>query len=403
MYKIGLIREYKEPADRRVAFTPYQCLQIQKTFTDIEIIVESSPDRIFKDNLYTEAGIKVSNDLSACDILFGIKEVPAEHLIPNKTYLFFSHTIKKQPHNQRMLASLVQKNIRLIDYECLKWHNGSRVLGFGRYAGLVGTYEAFKAIGLKYRIFELKPASQYQNFEEIKVALLLVESIIKKQKLKIVLTGSGRVSSGCKEILKVMKIEKISPSDFLKNNYSETIYTLLESEDLYARNDGGLWNHEHFFKNHKEYTSRFKPYTFEADVLINGVFWDSAMPQHFSKADTKLPAFKIRTIADISCDIEGSVPITVKETHADEPVYGWDILNECVCAPYTENCIDIMAVSNLPTELPADASEGFGNDLITHILPKLLSEKNDMIEKATICKNGRLTENYLYLSDYIKS
>ncbi|MFM9944002.1 MAG: NAD(P)-dependent oxidoreductase [Bacteroidia bacterium] len=401
MITLGLIREFKQPADRRVAFNPQQCAEIKKQFSEIDIAVESSPDRIFTDNAYKKEGISVSDDLSDCDILFGIKEIPIEKLLANKTYLFFSHTIKKQPHNCEMLKAIINKKIRLIDYECLVRSNGIRVLGFGRYAGLVGTYETLRALGLKNRTFKIKPAYECADYEEMLVVLGSIVNILKVGKHKIVITGSGRVSSGVEELLTDLKIKKVTPDEFLNQTFDEIVYTLLDINDLYERKDGSPWNHDHFFNNHSAYQSKFKPYCSVATILINGVFWDSAMPQHFSKEDTKSNDFSIKVIGDISCDVEGSVPITIHDTHAENPVFGWDAANQCECEPFTEKSIDVMAVSNLPSELPANASEGFGNDLLKFVLPELLKPESEMIKNATICQNGNLTEKFNYLADYI--
>lgn len=403
MITLGLIREYKQPPDRRVAFSPLQCRLIKNLFPQINIIVQNSPDRIFSDTDYLKHGITVSEDMASCDILFGIKEVPVKKLIAGKTYVFFSHTIKKQPHNKEMLMAIIKKNIRLIDYECLTWPTGARVLGFGKYAGLVGTYETIKALGIKNNIFNIKQAYECKDYNEMLQVLQSIENSIKKGKYKIVITGSGRVSSGVEELLTDIKIKKVTPSEFLNINFEETVYTLLDSDDLYERKDGEPWNHEHFFHNHSAYQSKFKPYTFVADILLNGVFWDKAMPQHFSKEDTKLIGFSLKVIGDISCDIEGSVPITLHDTHADNPVIGWDPINQCECKPCTENSIDILAVSNLPSELPADSSVGFGNDLLKTVLGELFKPQSEMIKNATICENGHLTEKFNYLSDYIST
>lgn len=403
MISLGLIREYKQPPDRRVAFTPQQCHQIKTSFLDSNVVVESSPDRIFNDDSFKKEGIEITNDLSNCDILFGIKEVPVDKLIEDKTYLFFSHIIKKQAHNREMLKAIVKKNIRLIDYECLVWPNESRVLGFGRYAGLVGTYETFKVLGIKNNLFTIKPAYECADYAEMLTVLKLIEGILKSGKHKIVVTGSGRVSSGVEELLTTLTIKKVSPDDFLNSDSNETVYTLLDSHDLYERKDGEPWNHEHFFHNHSEYQSKFKPYTKVADILINGVFWDSAMPRHFEKGDTKSKDFSIQTIGDISCDVEGSVPITLHDTHSDSPALGWDAANQCECEPYTETGIDIMAISNLPSELPANASEGFGAELIKTVLHELLNPESEMIKNATICEGGRLTTRFNYLQEYIEN
>lgn len=402
MFTLGILREYKEPPDRRVAFSPAQCRTIVETYPGAKLIVEPSPHRIFSDDAYREAGITVSSDLSECDILFGIKEVPANRLIPNKTYLFFSHTIKLQPHNRDLFKAIVKNGIRLIDYECLKWPVGSRVLGFGRYAGIVGTYEAFKAIGIRKGLYQLPATYTCNDYLHLKEELQKVLPIIKSQNLRIVITGSGRVAHGCEELMGFMQIEQVTPEAYLNSTFNETVYTLLDSHHLYERKDGEPWNHEHFFKNHAMYRSIFEPYTQCTDLLINGVYWDSAMPPHFTVEQTNSPDFGIRVIADISCDIEGSVPITLRDTTQDEPVMGYNPSTGKECEPYQPGSIDIMAVSNLPTALPADASRSFGDSLLRHVLPRILMPFDDsMIPDATLCENGQLTPPFQYMKDYL--
>jgi len=403
MIKLGLIKENKLPADRRVAFTPEQCVAIMSEYSNLHIVVEPSPDRVFSDDSYRNLGVDVQDDLSDCHLLLGIKEVPPEFLIDGKTYLFFSHTIKKQEHNRNLLKSILQKNIRLIDYECLVWPNGQRVLGFGRYAGLVGTYEMLKALGIKTNRFSIKPCYDAANYEEIKNILLSIEGMIKQGRHKVVVAGGGRVVAGALEILDVLSLKKVDHEEFLNQTFQETVYVHLDNHQLYQRKDEQSWNHDHFFKNHKDYKSTFEPYTLVADILVNGVFWEPAMPRHFSKRDTANPGFSIKLIADISCDIEGSVPITLYDTHPDNPVMGWDPVKQAECPPYTPDSIDILAVSNLPSELPADASEGFGSDLMRSVLPELLNPQSDMIKNATLCAEGKLTEKFGYLTDYVEN
>lgn len=398
---LGLIKEFKNPPDRRVALSPEQCSRLQKMFPRLKIVVQPSPHRIFSDNDYRNSGITVSENMADCDILLGIKEVPFQYLIPRKTYMFFSHTIKMQEQNRQMLKEIIRHGIKLIDYECLHNERGSRILGFGKFAGIVGTFEILRAMGKKYNVFELESPSAMKNYDELKSKISQYAELIKQQKKKIILAGSGRVISGCEELLQYIEIKKVSSFDFVKNEFGETVYTLLDLENLYERKDGEKLIHSHFYNNHEMYVSKFKTFSKIADVLINGVYWDSKMVKHFEKEETMADDFKIKLIADISCDIEGSVPITIRETTIEKPVFGWDCKNLKECEPYTESSIDIMAVSNLPTELPADASIGFGEDLIKKILPELFKENSKMINEATICENGILTEKYSYLHDFV--
>ncbi|MCC6722419.1 MAG: alanine dehydrogenase [Bacteroidia bacterium] len=399
--KLGLIREYKNPPDKRVVLTPQQCYSLQNKFNELKIIVEPSPNRVFADIEYSSLGIEVSENLSECDILLGIKEVPHEKLLPDKTYMFFSHTIKKQEHNRNMLKKIIANKIRLIDYECLHNESGRRILGFGKYAGIVGTYEILRAMGIKYNLFNWQSPSLFLNYDELKVKISKDIDLIKKNRNKIVLTGSGRVISGSEELLGFLKIKKVSPQSFVSDIFDETVYTLLDIEDMYEHKDTIAFTHEHFYLNHSMYGSKFKPYTKIADIMINGVYWDKNIARHFELNDTKSPDFKIKLIADISCDINGSVPITVKETTIEKPVFGWNSQSQQICEPYTQTSIDIMSISNLPTELPADASEGFGEEFIKFVLPDLFKKNSRMIEEATICCDGTLTKRYNYLQDFI--
>jgi len=359
MIRFGLLRERKSPPDTRVALTPVQCVSVQKRYPDVRIFVESSPERTYSDDEYRAAGIPVVHDLSDCDVLFGIKEVPKEHLIPGKTYFFFSHTIKKQPYNQAMLQAILAKNIELIDYETLKWESGLRVLGFGRWAGIVGAYNGFLTWGRKTGSYEIKPAWQCLDYAE----MLRECHKIQPGPAKIVLTGGGRVANGALELLRQLNILEVTPEDFLLRNHT-------------------------------------RPFLPACDMLINGIFWTSDLPRLFEKEDTAWPGFRIKVIADISCDVDGSVPITVDATTIADPVFGWDRQAQERTAPFLPETIDVMAVSNLPNELPRDASGEFGEHLFHDVIPELFHSQSAMLEGARITRDGALTKRYSYLQDY---
>lgn len=396
--KIGIIREGKKPADKRVALSPTQCLEIIERFPGTEIVVQPSPHRCICDEDYAAAGLLLNEDLSDCDILLGIKEVPVEELIPNKSYLFFSHTIKKQPHNRKLLRAVLAKNIRLIDYETLVWENGSRVLGFGRFAGIVGTHNAFLTWGRKFQLFNLKPAYQCANYRE------MVEQYhhIQLPKIKIALCGDGRVAHGCLELLDKLGIREVTPREFIEEKYPVPVYAHLVSEDYYAHKDGEQWDKSDFYRHPENYVSTFKQYTPHADLMLNAIFWNHRIPRFFSLDDMKGRDFKMRVIADISCDIDGSVPATKKDTTIEDPVFGYHTLSETIEPPYLPNTVDIMAVSNLPCELPLDASIAFGEQLLKNVIGNLLlHDGNGMIDRATIAREGALTPRYSYLQDYV--
>jgi len=399
MLTIGLIREEKKPYDKRVALTPAQCTELLHHFPDLVILVQPSNHRCISDEEYAQVGLELTDDLSPCDILLGIKEVPLESLIPNKTYLFFSHTIKKQPHNRKLLREILKKNIRLIDYECLVWENGSRVLGFGRFAGIVGAHNAFLTWGMKFKQFDLKPAYKIADYKSLKEQY----NHINLSPIRIALCGDGRVAHGCLELLEAMGIREATPYEFLNESFQVPIYVHLRPEDFYVHKDGLLWDKSDFYHNPENYISSFKPYTMVTDIMMNAIFWNERIPRFFSIEDMKNASFRIKVIADISCDVNGAIPATVKETTIEDPVFGYHTLSEQITEPYLANTVDIMAVSNLPCELPLDASESFGNQLIKHVLGHIISKNDDsMIQRATIASQGKLTERFSYLSDYVE-
>ncbi|MDP2175370.1 MAG: NAD(P)-dependent oxidoreductase [Bacteroidota bacterium] len=394
--KIALLREEKLPADKRVAFTPAQCSEIKNKYPNIEFYVQPSAHRCFSDDAYQKVGAIIQEDISHCDFLLGIKEVPVDCLLPNKHYLFFSHTIKKQAHNQALMKAMVQKNITLTDYETLRWKSGDRILGFGRFAGVVGAYNGLLTWGKKFDLYQLKPAYLCEDFNEVKQEL----KKIKLSPIKIILTGNGRVSLGALELLKEAGIKEVTPSDFLTKRFAEPVFAVLLTENLYERIDGKPYDRSDFHHDPTRYRCVFRYYLPHCDLLMNGIYWDSKMDRLFSENDTRQPTFGIKVIADISCDVNGSVPITLKDTKIDDPVFGYNPQTMQMCEPYQKDCIDIMAVSNLPTELPKDASEGFGEMLMEYVLPELLKEESAIIHNASILVNGKLTNEYAYLADY---
>lgn len=395
--KIGIIKERKNPPDNRVALTPVQCVALKRRFPNVEVVVESCNYRCFSDDEYRNADIEVTEEVSDCDVLLGIKEIPVYGLIPQKTYFFFSHTIKKQPYNRDMLKDIIQKKITLIDYETLKWENGQRVLGFGRFAGIVGAYNGLLTYGKKHQTFTLKPAHQCANYRE----LLLNAGSVDIGNLKIALTGGGRVANGALDFLRNLRIREVTPYQFLHRNYDEPVFVHLNSPEIYRHKEGKPWDTQYFYNHHTEYESSFSDFIKDCDLLMNGIFWTPDLPPLFTKAQTAQPDFKISAIADITCDENGSVPITYKTATIADPVLGWDRITQSPCEPYTPNSIEVMAVGNLPNELPRDASEEFGENLLQYVIPEFLNPDSRMIVNATITRNGALTVPFEYLSDFI--
>ncbi|MBI4947904.1 MAG: alanine dehydrogenase [Bacteroidetes bacterium] len=397
MIKIGIIKEGKVPPDHRVPFTPEQCKQIMEQFHGTEVFVQSSPIRIIKDEEYKKAGIPVVDDLSLCDIIMGIKEVPLKDLIPNKTYFFFSHTIKKQPHNKLLLKTILQNNITLVDYECLTDEEHNRIIGFGHYAGIVGAYNGIYGYGKKYNLFSLKRACDCHDKKELWEEL----KKINLPNLKIIVTGNGRVANGAIELLGALHIRRITPYEFTHYTFREPTYTQLHSHNYNEPLDGSQWNTDNFYHHPEKFRSTFMKYTRWCDLLIHCSFWDPRAPKLFTKEEMRSPEFGISVIADVTCDINGSIPSTTKPASIAEPFYGYDVKTEKIIEPFAKDAVTVMAVDNLPCELPRDASESFGKELIEKILPSLLiNDEHKFIERGTIAKGGKLMERFDYLSDY---
>lgn len=401
MHKIGIIREGKVPPDARAPLTPKQCQEILDKFP-IKIVVQPAAVRSYTDAEYQAAGVPMSDDLRDCDILIGVKEVPVDQLIPGKTYLFFSHTIKKQAQNRQLLQTILEKNIRLIDYEKLTDDRGDRLIAFGFYAGLVGAHNGLWTYGRRTRLFDLPRMRDCHDYAEVKLAY----QNLQLPSLRIVLTGSGRVAAGALRNLHDMGIREVSPRDFLNKTFDYPVFVQLFAQDYVQHRDGPrIFEKAHFYAHGEAYVSTFAPYTRRADIFINGIYYDGRAPMFFTVEDMAAPDFGLRVIADVSCDIapDASVPTTLRPSTIADPVYGINRFTGQECPPHAPDSVDVMAIDNLPSELPRDASEFFGIQLIDNILPELLHEEDSaVIARATIAQNGLLTEPYAYLSDYVK-
>ena len=396
MTRIGLIKEGKTPEDNRVALTPAQCKWIHKNAPHVKMVAQSSPGRCFSDKEYLSAGVEIKDSIDDCDILLGIKEVSVDQLIPDKTYLFFSHTKKKQPYNQKLLRAILDKNIRLVDYECLEHDDGQRIIGFGFFAGVVGAHNGIMAYGSRTGLYTLDRVYKQRSFRE------LIHNYfgLRLPNVKIVVAGSGRVAHGLLEIMNLMGIHEVEPEDYLVRRFSYPVYAQLKGADLYVNKTTGKYSRIEFHEHPEEYACKFLPYAAQTDILLNGVYWDKTVPRLFEKDDVKTEHFIIQTIADIADDINGSVPVNAGDQTIEDPIYGIDKNTLEKTAPYLPNSIDIMAVNNLPNELPRDASRYFGEQLIKYVLDDLIKGGSIIIERATMTKDGQLTEPYLYLNDY---
>lgn len=397
---IGIIREGKNPPDKRVPLTPAQCLEVQKLFPHVSVQVQSSKVRAIIDEQYAAAGIDVVDDISNCDVLIGVKEVNIEDLIPNKKYMFFSHTFKEQPYNRKLLKAILERKIQLIDYEVLTDKNENRIIGFGRYAGIVGCYNGFLAYGKKHGLYTLKGAHECEDRQEL-------EQEIKKINLpagtKIVATGFGRVGNGAREIFKSTGIKEVSPEEFLTQEFDEAVFTHLRASDYYAREDQQPFDRGAFFESGEGHVSTFDRYLKTANMYVACHYWDATSPFIFTRDDLKHPDVKTSVVADISCDIDGPVASTLRPSTISSPHYGYDPQSETEVDFMQANAIGVMAVDNLPCELPKDASEDFGLELIDKVFPALFGEDPDrIIARASETNlNGELTEEFSYLNSYV--
>ncbi len=395
MLKIGLIKEGKVPPDNRVALTPAQCKWV-KEHLNISIVVQHCETRCYKDKEYNDAGIDVKEDLSDCDVLLGIKEVPVTMLIPGKTYFFFSHTKKMQAYNQHLLQSIIRQNITLIDYECLEHEDGTRIIGFGFFAGVVGAHNGIMAYGNRSGNFLLSRVYKQKNFQQ----LIHTYFGLKLPVVKVAVTGSGRVAHGILEIMNLMEIHEVEPDEYLNEKFSYPVYVHLKGADLYKQKLTGKYSRIEFHEHPENYDCLFNNYISSTDILMNGVYWEGKIPRLFEMEDMKQADFSINTIADISDDHNGSVPCNIGDATFENPVYGVNKLTGLVTEPYIDGSVDMMAVGNLPNELPRDASRYFGEQLIKYILEDLINGKSNVLAHATIVKYGILTEDYQYMQEY---
>ncbi|WP_375236396.1 NAD(P)-dependent oxidoreductase [Winogradskyella sp.] len=398
--KFAIIKERKNPPDRRVVFSPEKLAEARTQFPTAEFVVESSDIRIFPDAAYKSLGFKVTDDVSDADVMIGVKEVPIENLIPNKKYFYFSHTIKKQPYNRKLLKAMLDKHIEMYDHETIIKENGARLIGFGRYAGLVGAYNGFRALGLRDGLYSLPKVETLADLNAVKAEL----DKITVPNIKILLTGTGKVAHGAKEILDHLGIKHISDALYLTSIFNEPVYCMADVMEYTKRKDGKVGEKFAFYKDPSDYESNFMPYAKETDYFIAGHFYGNNAPFLYTRNDAKSTDFKINLVADISCDIDGPVASTIRSSTIADPFYGYNPLTESETTFDDKDAITVMAVDNLPCELPKDASEGFGDAFLEHVIPAFFDEdQNRVLERAKITtNNGQLTERFSYLKDYIE-
>jgi len=396
--KFAILKERKNPPDRRVVFSPESLAEARAQFPDAEFVVESSDIRVFSDEAYAELGFEVTNDVTDADVMIGVKEVPIEYLIPNKKYFYFSHTIKKQPYNRTLLVAMLERNIEMYDHETIVHDNNMRLIGFGRYAGLVGTFNGLRALGLRDNLFNLPKVETLADLNDVKAEL----NKITIPNIKILLSGTGKVAHGAKEILDHLGIKEISDALYLTSQFTEPVYCMVDVMEYSRRIDGKVGDKWAFYKDPIGYESNFMSYAKETDFFIAGHFYGNNAPYLFTREDAKQSDFRINLVADISCDVDGPVASTIRPSTIANPFYGYDPKTEQEVAFDAKDAITVMAVDNLPCELPKDASEGFGTTFLEHVIPAFFNnDKKGVLKRAKMTENGKLTERFSYLQDYV--
>jgi alanine dehydrogenase len=399
-FRIGLVMETKNPPDKRVAIPPAQVKELKSQFPNVEVVAQPSDLRCFKDCEYVDAGIELRNDLSDCDLLIGVKEVKIDAFIPGKTYLFFAHVAKKQPHNRPLLQAIIDKKVTLLDHEYLTNTKGERLVAFGHWAGIVGAYNGLLAYGRKTGQFELQRAKDCHDYQELLQGL----KGLTLKPTRILITGGGRVAGGAMDIFRALNVKEVTPEEFLNTQFNEPVLCRLDPWHYAQRKDGKPFEWGYWVNNPAEHISTFMPFTKVTDLFIACHYWDFRSPHFFGKPDLHNPDFSIKVIADVSCDVPGPIPSTLRATTIAEPFYDYCIETDSEVAPFSgDNNITMMTIDNLPGELPRDASEFFGKTLIGNVIPHFLGDDSEgVVKRATIVKEGKLTDHYSYLKDYLE-
>ena len=406
-YNLGVIRESRTD-EFRAPLVPSHIKKIKKLFSGIRVIVQPSDKRCFSNEEYLKAGAIINEDLASSDLILGIKEIDTSILINSKKYLFFSHTSKIQSDNsapsqgapgvdkKKLLNAILKKDITLIDYENIRNKKGSRYLGFGRFAGIVGCYNSLALYEDFSNNIRLPRAFEINDYSLLKDTL----QDKKFSEIKILITGDGRVARGALELLKFTNINQVSKDNFIKNTFNEPVFCNLETSDYVSNDSGKAFSLQHFIKNPTKYSCVAEKYLEGTNLLIGAHYWDPLSPKIFDLKN--LHRFnKLKVIGDITCDINGSIPTTLRSTSIKNPYFYFnkDTKNEI---NKSDDAIAIMAVDNLPSELPRDSSEEFGDGIIREVLPYIINnDDDDRIHNATIIKRGNFLSKYSYLKNYI--
>lgn len=397
--KIALIKETKIPVDNRVALSPKQVANLNKKYPNHQIVVQSSDIRAFSDEEYKEQGVSVVNDISDCDVFFGIKEAKLESLIPNKQYFFFGHFAKMQEYNRPLLQTLMRKGITFCDYEYLVDDNNIRVCAFGWWAGVVGVYYTLRGYGIKYNLFELPKPDHRFTLEKLIGTLKSIEL----PQVKLLVTGAGRVSHGAQHVLNAIGAKRMEEKEFLSDEPITSLsYCVADIDRLVKRGDGSPFSFKDFLGNMPAYESDFIRWAQHTDILLCCHYWEPEAPVYLSEDDLRREDVRIRMIGDVTCDIKGSVKSTIRSSTHDAPFFDYNPVTEQEEPAFSSrNNISVMAVDTCPNALAMDTSEYFGEMLTQHVFEPLLSgDSSDVINRSMILEDGKLTSRYEYLTAF---
>ncbi|MBI29655.1 MAG: hypothetical protein CFH21_00557 [Alphaproteobacteria bacterium MarineAlpha5_Bin11] len=408
MKNIGIIKESRRD-EKRVPLIPSQVKNLINKYSDLKITVQPSSHRCFIDKEYEKMGAIIDNNLDKCDLILGVKEIEPSLLIPSKTYIFFSHTSKiKSDYSaaaqgtpgmdkKELLKEILQKNITLIDYENIRDNQSNRYLGFGRFAGIVGCYNSLNLYLERIGESAMPRAYIEDSFKKIK------DNISKKNfdNAKILVTGDGRVAKGVLEFLSFANIDAVEPGEFNSYNKSKSVYCNLPTSLYVKSKNNREFNLQNFIQYPDMYASSLEDYLPYATLLISAHYWDPKSPVLFNKKNVQNYKNLI-AIGDITCDINGSIPTTLRSSTIEKPYFyiDRDSLEE---VKNDKNSLAIMAVDNLPSELPKNSSEEFGGGMVSEVIPFIIEKDDGRIMNATICSNGKFCRSYEYLNDYINN
>jgi len=433
-HKIGIRHEDKYVMERRVALPPAYVKDL--VGHGFEFSVEGSAKRIFTDQEFHDAGALVTASLADCDVIFGVKEMPISFFQENKTYVFFSHVIKGQPYNMPMLRQMMEKKCNLIEYEKIENSDGKRLIFFGRYAGLAGMINSLWSLGQRLKVqgvdtpfATLKQSHKYNSLTEAEKDISEVGELIKTEglpkelaPLTIGFTGYGNVSQGAQHIAGLLPSVEISPEELLKlkesGGYSNKVVYIVvfKEEDLSETIDPNQKFVLSDYYNHPEkYKNQFEKYPPHLSILMNCMYWDERYPRLVTK-DYIASLFeqgepKLKVIGDITCDPDGSIEFLHKGTEIEDPVFVYDPVKRKPAMGFEGSGILVMAVDILPSELPRESSEGFG-EALEKFVPAIASADYSVdfnaldlppeIKGAMILYQGKLTPKFKYIAEYLK-